>query len=371
MKKYLSFLLIFILLVVLAVEISGISVSFNPNPQVTPLNQNFTNILRVDNPFVLHGYSLSIHYDSTKLNFVSASYGSLFNGQNIFWWRVITDTLNVIVIDCIITGQAHVDGPGNILNLIFNPISGNFTQLSVGWIRLYDMSGGYIWDVERSPGDIIIGSQVIYAKIKCWLQGPYSDGLMQTNLANMLPLTSPYSADPVSVNSIPENVVDWVLLELRSSATGPPIRSKSMWLTKDGYIHTPGISIVALLNSSPGSYYVVLRHRNHLAIMSGSAVQFISTGTPPLLDLTNSSNIYGGMTGVITVSANNVAMIAGDADQNGSIGPSDRNGAWRNQVGLGGYLSADFNLDGSVFPSDLNNCWRVNSGRASMVPISQ
>ena len=45
--------------------------------------------------------------------------------------------------------------------------------------------------------------------------------------------------------------MDWVLLELRSSATGPPIRSKSMWLTKDGYIHTPGISIVALLNSSP------------------------------------------------------------------------------------------------------------------------
>ncbi len=371
MKKNLSFLFVFILLSVLAVEISGISVSFNPNPQVTPLNQNFTNILKIDTFTSVHGYSLSIHYDSTKLTFVSASYGSLFTGQSIFWWKVITDTLNVIVIDCIITGQSHVDGPGNLLNLTFTPISSNVSQISVGWIRIYDMSGGYIWDIERPPCDIIIGSQVIYNKIKCWLQGPYANGLMQTNLSNSLPLTSPYSADPITVSSIPENVVDWVLLELRSSATGQPLRSKSMWLNEDGYIHTPGISIVALLNSSPGSYYVVLRHRNHLAIMSGSAVQFISTGTPPLLDLTNSSNIYGAMAGVVTVSPNNVAMIAGDADQNGSIGPSDRNGTWRNQVGLGGYLSADFNLDGSVFPSDLNKFWRINSGRASMVPISQ
>lgn len=371
MKKYLNVLLIFILLIGLGVEISGISVSFNPNPQVTSLNQNFTNILRVDNPAIIHGYSLSIHYDSTKLTFVSASYGSLFNGQNIFWWKVITDTLNVIVIDCIITGQAYVNGPGNLLNLTFTSISSNVSQISVGWIRIYDMSGGYIWDIECPPCDIIIGSQAIYAKIKCWLQGPYSNGLMQTNLSNSLPLTSPYSADPITVNSIPENVVDWILLELRSSATGQPIRSKSMWLSKDGYIHTPGISIVALLNSSPGSYYIVLRHRNHLAIMSRNAVQFVSTGTPPLLDLTNSSNIYGGMAGVITVNANNVAMIAGDADQNGSIGPSDRNGAWRNQVGLSGYLSADFNLDGSVFPSDLNRFWRLNSGRASRVPVSQ
>lgn len=371
MKKYLSCLFLLILLSVWIGESSGISVSFNPNPQVTPLNQNFTNILKVDNPVVLHGYSLSINYDSTKLNFVSASYGSLFSGQNIFWWRVITDTLNVIVIDCILTGQAHVDGPGNLLNLIFNPISGNFTQLSVRWIRLYDMSGGYFWDIERSPGDIIIGNQAIYAKIKCWLEGPYSNELMQTNLTNILPLTSPYSADPITVDAIPADVVDWVLLELRSSATGQTIRSKSMWLTKDGYLQSPGISIVALLNAPPGAYYVVIRHRNHLAIMSANAFQFATTGTAPLLDLTNSANIYGTMSGVITVSPNNVAMIAGDADQNGAIGPSDRNTAWRNQVGLSGYLSADFNLDGSVFPSDLNRFWRVNSGRASMVPISQ
>ncbi|HSP88887.1 MAG TPA: hypothetical protein VLN45_12195, partial [Ignavibacteriaceae bacterium] len=71
------------------------------------------------------------------------------------------------------------------------------------------------------------GSNSINLNIKILLEGSFNDGSMTTTLLNNghLPLTQPYNQNPwnyngtESVSSIPSNVVDWILVELRTDIT--------------------------------------------------------------------------------------------------------------------------------------------------------
>ncbi len=358
------------MLTLLAASCGAVSVSFGPDPQTLAPTQDLTAVLNLDTATLVHGYNLSIRYDPGILTFVSATHGSLFDGQSIFWWDVITDTVNVVNVACIITGQGYATGPGELLDLTFTANTGGLTQLEVDWIKIYDLSGGYVAGIDSSPLDVMIGDMPAYARIKCWLQGPYFQEAMQTALNQYIPLDSPYPEAPASVGDIPPDVVDWVLMELRATPSGAPLLSKSLWLGTDGYLRSPGISIVALPETPPGPYYVVLRHRNHLALMSLAAFGFSASGPPAELDLTDPANVYG-QGGSALVEPGVAALIAGDADANGAVGPSDRNSHWRIQSGSSGYLSADFNLNGTVSPSDLNEFWRQNAGLATSVPFYQ
>lgn len=370
MKRLPTLLLLPLLLAFAGLSAQNIAISFNPNPQVITPGQSFANNLNVDSNSLVHGISCRILFDSTQLSFVSAARGSLFTGQSIFWWRVETDTLNVLRISCIISGNGYTMGPGNLLNLNFSHIQGEQNQVTMDWIKVYDLSGGYTLLTEVEPWLVLSGPSPAYAKLKCWLQGPYSEGAMLTGQNLLIPLTSPYPADPVTTESIPPDVVDWVLMELRSRPTGQPVLSKSLWLGADGYLRSPEAPFVLLMNTPPGPYYTVIRHRNHLAVMSSAAFQFSSGGSPALLEFTTLAGIYGGG-GVAQVEPGVMALAAGDADLSGLIGPSDRNDHWRLQSGRSGYLSADFSLDGFCSPSDLNAFWRTNSGKGTAVPVSR
>lgn len=367
MKK--TLLLISVLL--LGVCIFGQTVGINPNPKVTPPNTDFSVNVQLETETVTRGFSISIKYDPTHLSFVSASQSSVFDGYFIGWWIVNTDTLNTVHVECLIFGAGlSVTGPCNLLNLTFHANAGGYTKLDIDSIYLFDIRGRPIPDVTCVNGDIIIGSQPAYMKSKCWLQGAYSDGAMHTQQNSLIPLTSPYTADPLIAADIPADVVDWVLLELRSTYNGPPVARKSLFQGSDGFLRTPGKSCIILMNTAPGPYYVVLRHRNHLAVMSSSAFLFADNGTAPVLDFSTPANIYGNG-GVVEVQTGVVALAAGDADQDGNIAPSDQTVYWRTQTGMSGYLSGDFNLDAFVLPSDLNGLWRTNSGMMSLVPASQ
>jgi hypothetical protein len=113
------------------------------------------------------------------------------------------------------------------------------------------------------------------------------------------------------------------------------------------------------------SYYIVIRHRNHLAIMSANPVA--NNANSLTYDFTTGqdkcygSNAMNNLSGVY-------GMIAGDGNGNGSINATDRNSVWRLQNGNVGYLSGDFNLNGSVSAVDRNNFWRANNGKVSQVP---
>lgn len=351
---------------------SGQSIGIVPNPKVTPLNQNFTVNPYLETPTQIRGCMVKLTYDPAKLTYVTASKGALFSAYSSVWWQSVQETPNTRRIECIIMGAGlYVTGPGNMLNVTFTAIAGEYAKIEISEWEIYEpVDGLVIPGVTATGGDVIIGTSPAYGKVRCFLQGPYSNGSMNLALNPSIPLISPYSADPASVPSMPTDIVDWVLLEFRSTSNGQPVLSKSMLLDANGYLRMPDKPYFIMLDFSTGPYFVVFRHRNHLSVMSANSFQLASSGTPPMLDLTTLASIYGNG-GVIEVDFGVVAPAAGDADQNGSVLPSDRNMHWRIQSGLSGYRSADFNLDGNVMPSDLNGYWRLNSGLSGTVPVSR
>jgi hypothetical protein len=114
------------------------------------------------------------------------------------------------------------------------------------------------------------------ADIKIFLQGPYASGSMNTTLRNngYVPPAQPYSAAPwnytgtEAVDTVPVGVVDWVILELRSDLT-TQVSRRAAFLKSDGsLVDLDGVSSVKFPAVTPGDYYVVVRHRNHLAVMT-------------------------------------------------------------------------------------------------------
>lgn len=113
--------------------------------------------------------------------------------------------------------------------------------------------------------------------VRVLLEGPYTAGTMQTGLrdAGILPMDSPYDASHAEV--IPDQVVDWIWLELRSNADGSGENyGKSVFLRNDGTVlDTDGAETVAI-NAPEGYYYISVTHRNHLAVMSPDPVPIFS-----------------------------------------------------------------------------------------------
>ena len=138
-----------------------------------------------------------------------------------------------------------------------------------------------------------------------FLEGPYDAdaGLMNDALRDLaaFPLTDPYPAlgythtgggnngtiipAVLTVNGA-DAIVDWVLVELRSSmAPATVLASRSALVQRDGDIVEPDGSTPISFAMAPGMYYVAIRHRNHLGTMTKDPVN-VSTGMA-LLDLTD------------------------------------------------------------------------------------
>ncbi len=112
---------------------------------------------------------------------------------------------------------------------------------------------------------------------KVFLQGPLSGTTMTNALmgGSMLPTTSPYDGTPL-VGTAPANAIDWVEVEIRSDDTASPAQmySASGLLLDDGTVVGPDGSSALSFPVAPGqSWFIVVKHRNHLGIMTNSAIQ--------------------------------------------------------------------------------------------------
>ncbi len=226
-------------------------------------------------------------------------------------------------------------------------------------------------------------TQTVNINIKVYLEGSY-DGIEMTNGMNntgLLPLMQPYNSEPwnyegtENVTSIPnEDIVDWVLVELRETTGGAStaiadsmISRKAAFLLKDGSIvDLDGENPIYFDNEITNNLYVVVYHRNHLPIMSSSPLTEISGGYS--WDFTtpegqafgtdaqkNLSTVYG--------------MIGGDSDANGIIDMNDKDLDWANEAGNTGYYPSDLNMDTEVNNPDKNDIWETNLGDESQLPI--
>lgn len=210
--------------------------------------------------------------------------------------------------------------------------------------------------------------------VHAFLEGPFDSvsTLMNDVLRStgVLPIIEPYSGsgfthvlggnEVCSATSLAVTgnnaIVDWVVLELRDAAN-PALRieTRSALIQRDGdVVATDGISPVGF-TSSPGNYRVALRHRNHLGVMTASAVALSAVAVPIDFAL-GSTGTYG------TAARKNVngtrVLWAGNTVRDGLlkyVGLNNDRDPLLVSIGgtvptnsVNGYYQEDLNLDGYV-----------------------
>lgn len=158
-----------------------------------------------------------------------------------------------------------------------------------------------------------------------FLQGPLvnpeTPGLMNDALRfnNYIPTTSPY-ADNATVNasvfSVTGNnaIVDWVWVELRQENDNTNIiAATSALLQRDGDIVDLDGSAALQLNAPPGNHYVVIKHRNHLGVMSSNPIA-LSRNTATVVNFTDSGFSTFGVNAQIQLPSTATALWAGNVN---------------------------------------------------------
>ena len=201
--------------------------------------------------------------------------------------------------------------------------------------------------------------------VKVFLEGAY-DGLGQMrndlNTKNLLPLQHPYTAAPynmpaITLGSIPAQMVDWIIVEVRSGTNNTDIVESHVGLlmTNGSVKDTDGISDLLFNLPVGGSYYVVVRHRNHLDVMSSTAV-------PRSVNMTYdfTTNVAQGFSNKQKALIDgNAAMFTGDNTQDLVIQLTDFD-VWKQAPAqLNVYNLADLNMDGVVQTTDYD-AWESN-----------
>jgi len=136
-------------------------------------------------------------------------------------------------------------------------------------------------------------------------------------------------------------------------------------LRSDGSIvDINGLGPVRFFGTPAAGYYVVVKHRNHLAIMSSNPVS-ISGIITPLYDFTDSQTKAYGTNAMINLSGVYGAYTA-DTDGNGVVNAADRSNTW-NDRNLLGYYGTDVDLSGVVNAGDRSTVWN-NRNMQTQVP---
>lgn len=223
----------------------------------------------------------------------------------------------------------------------FSIDSGGASATAGGIQILYTI--GEVNVAERTSPSASLSEGFITESIKVkinagmFLQGPLLNpataGLMNDDLraAGLIPTTSPY-VDAKTVNidifdlggasgsGLPaDDIVDWVFVELRSKADNSDVVSAcSALLQRDGdVVGLDGVSDL-VMPGTKNDYYVVLKHRNHLAIMTDATVAL--SEIPVSVDFTTSSvTTEGGVNSRVTLGSGELALWAGDGNDNGQV----------------------------------------------------
>jgi hypothetical protein len=174
-----------------------------------------------------------------------------------------------------------------------------------------------------------------------------------------------YDADvtlPAGFLAAHPEVVDWVIVELRTgTGASSLVGYRAGLLLRDGRItEFDAVNPIGFQGITGTSFYVVVRHRNHLPLMSATAVDF-SAGTG-VIDFTQPGAAFG-TDPAVEVQPGLFALASGDLDVDGDVDAADET-AWRGANGTAGYLQADPGFDGAATAADLQERVRPGARRA-------
>jgi hypothetical protein len=193
------------------------------------------------------------------------------------------------------------------------------------------------------------------------------------------PAGQPFNEAPWNYNgtetttSYATTVTDWVLLSFRTDnlSAASTVKKMAGFLLSNGSIELlPNVC----LDLSPNTgYYIIVEHRNHVAVMSPTPISIVNNVLT--FDFTNQDSYTPANApafGQKKLSNNKWVMMAGDGrktpnSQNNELNSNDSL-EWRTNSGFfGKYLRSDYNMDGDVNATDIN-FWRSNNGKYSGIP---
>ncbi len=240
-----------------------------------------------------------------------------------------------------------------------------------------DPCEAYFGEVEDYTVELVGGVEAVL-EAKVFLEACYdvNTGEMKTDLyqENLLPLNQPYDIAPwnhseaVSVPNaaaFPTNTVDWVLVELRQ---GMPIlsgplpastlaESHAALLLSDGSIVSSDGTPLKFNNVELGqNYYLLIRHRNHLDIVSGNA---LAGADNMIYDFTLGLEQSFGVSQQKLSTDGKAMMFAADFNIDASIQISDYNRWKAIPAVLDTYSLEDANMDGVIQTTDYD-VWYEN-----------
>ncbi len=180
-------------------------------------------------------------------------------------------------------GNSFVMSGTESLNDTWQHFSKTFMPTSSEDVSLFfnygDLLGTFYLDNVQIRA--ICSERTIRAKV--FLQGAKSGTMMSTYLGDnsLIPFTQPYNNTSLnyigseSVTSLPIDVVDWVLLEIRDAANSATVlERRACLLRNDGELLDLDGSLGVRFYNLPTSGYIAIRHRNHLGVMTATAVGF-------------------------------------------------------------------------------------------------
>ena len=274
------------------------------------------------------------------------------------------------------------------------PLSSSVVNTSNTYYTRYELPTGCF-----TTGSISVTVGVcVEVRAKAVLQGAYNTtlGLMNNTLwtAGFVPSTDPYTTATyngafVHVNSEPtpktispsamlnsgsDAIVDWVFIELRDKNNPTQVLgTSSALIQRDGdIVDMDGVSAVKF-RMNLDQYYVVVRHRNHLGVMTASTIDYHAILPPPVIDFTSASTLVYTNTALASSSISNyaprkvtsngiMALWSGNANisanglKNVSYnGPSNDRSSILTLIGTStplnivtGYYKEDLNMDSNV-----------------------
>ncbi len=322
-------------------NLSGIDVSLNTDLQFVNLSDNALTSLDTSNNPLLQYLDLrdnSLTYLNTKSGGSVTSYLFLYTANNL--------DLNCIAVDDI----THANNAYSVdAHTSFNETSCDYVVVDIDVFLQGALLNPYTGEENLMRDDLRINGLINP-------DTPYTDGASINQL--------------VGLNDNGNNsTVDWIWVELRD-ATDPTIviAGQSGILQRDGDLVDVSDDLITPLtfnDVAAGNYYVVVKHRNHLGIMTANPIALNQAATN--LDLTDANNPitygtnaqtnYGMPDGV-------VAMWAGNASSDNTVkyqgGSNDTtfikdevlndvaNTSSSNLYIFTGYSEGDVNMDGTI-----------------------
>jgi hypothetical protein len=347
----------------------------SPSTQPVVVGASVTVQIGIASVTNLHGYSISAGFDNSILQYqsIDATSGTLLGSSpnTYFVSTQPSGNPNTVQVDQAILGNTSTSGSGILFSMTFTAISPGISPMTVLSYDLRDGNNQHISATVSSGQVAVFGvspPSTVLINARVFLEGPYCYGSMSTALncpcGGYLPLRQPYSGAPwnyggtesVSSGFFANHsyIVDWILLELRdgSSPSGSPLGRRVAFIKSNG-------SIVDIDGSSPvtftglsvlASYYLVVRHRNHLSVMSANPIAVNFSSGRFEYDFTTGTGKYYG-TDAKGLGSGKYGMYAGDVTGDGFIDASDFVGP-DNERFLSGYRASDTNMDGFVDASD-------------------